>query len=211
MSECIGGIEPREPAHLRTEIGRLAKVTAAALLACTLGACAELKHSDSGYEAAQWRRDAERRKRENEIALKVMQEATRDAPRGVLLEGAELTRLVAGKTLVYRYDMRPGGKRGPYIVQQYFGEDGGLFVVEDPPTDSNVGRDKFRWRVEESKLCILDVPLQPDYWKCYRMARTTDGQLQAYIAEPGSPFDGLLTVGPNEIFDGPPQPSRATK
>lgn len=182
----------------------IAKGACTVLMAGTLGACAALTHSDSGYSVAQ-------RQRENESALRAMKEGTRETPRGTPLEGAELARAVAGKTLVYRYDVRPDGRTGRFVVQEYFAQDGRFSVVDEPSIYSKSGSEKFRWRLQEGGLCILGDPSQPDEWLCYRMTRARDGVLQTYIDKPGSPYDGLLTLVTSDVIDGPPRGSEPAK
>jgi hypothetical protein len=151
-------------------------------------------------------RAIDQRRRESERAVRDMQTATSQASRGEDLVGDDLLAAVRGKTLVDRYETRPDGKAGPYVVQRYFA-DGGRFVMMDQPAfESPLASDADRWRVEHDALCIQGPP-QPELWKCYRLARTKDGALQSFIADPGSPYDGLLTVVTHEILDGLPSTS----
>jgi hypothetical protein len=151
-------------------------------------------------------RAIDQRRRESERAVRDMQSATSQASRGKNLSGDDLVAAVRGKTLVDRYETRPDGKAGPYVVQRYFA-DGGRFVMADsPPFESPLASDRDRWRAAHDQLCIQGPP-QPEIWKCYRLARTNDGALQSFIADPGSPYDGLLTIVTREILQGPPSSS----
>lgn len=148
-------------------------------------------------------RAIEQRRVEAERAVRDMRAATSGTPRGKELVGDDLVAAVLGKTLVDRYDKRPDGKPGPYVVRRYFGNDGHFAVVDSPPLESPMASNEDRWRIEHDALCIKGPP-EPEQWKCYRLARTDDGALQWFIAESGSPYDGLLTVVTREILDGQP-------
>jgi hypothetical protein len=151
-------------------------------------------------------RAIDQRRSETERAARDMRTATLETSRGKNLVGDDLVAAVLGKTLVDRYGTRPDGKAGAYVMQRYFA-DGGRFVMTDsPPFESPMASERDRWRVEHDQLCIQGPP-QPEIWKCYRLARTNDGALQAFIADPGSPYDGLLTVVTREIVEGPPSAS----
>lgn len=172
--------------------GRAATVTVAAsilLAACTL-------KSDAQYSAEQSRRN-------NERALQGLQAATQQTARGSDLAGEALRAAVAGKTLVNRYESGPGNTRGPYVIRRYFAADGRYRLVDDPAITGAPADDAHRWRVDGARLCIMGPP-SPKESKCYRMARATDGALQWFIDEPGSPYDRLLTIVTREIVDGPP-------
>jgi hypothetical protein len=162
-----------------------------------IGTCS-FSQSDSSYAAEKWRRESERRVHD-------MKAATNETQRGAALEGAELVRALSGKTLVNRFEVRPDGSHGSFVVQRYFAEDGHFSLTDNPHIYSQYGSENFRWRVQQDQLCILGEPVQPDTWKCYRMARTSDGALQWYIAEPGSAYDGLLTSVTTEIHGGQPK------
>ncbi|HVV97801.1 MAG TPA: hypothetical protein VHC92_11725 [Rhodanobacteraceae bacterium] len=137
-----------------------------------------------------------------------MKAATRDAAHGHELDGREIVATISGKTLVDRYEKRPDGGAGPYIIRRYFTADGRYVFADQPPFESPMASDRDRWRVAHDQLCIQGPP-EPDIWKCYRLARTNDGALQSFVADPGSPYDGLLTVVTREIVDGPPSSTRS--
>ncbi|HVT33475.1 MAG TPA: hypothetical protein VHE32_12555 [Rhodanobacteraceae bacterium] len=132
-----------------------------------------------------------------------MRAATDATARGTDLIGDDLVAEVVGKTLVDRYDTRPDGEAGSYVMQRYFADGGRFVIVDSPAFESPMASDRDRWRVEREKLCIQGPP-EPESWKCYRLARTSDGALQWFIADSGSPYDGLLTVVTREILEGPP-------
>jgi hypothetical protein len=162
-----------------------------------LAAC--LPKSDSA-------RAIDQRKRESAQAVRDMRAATDETSRGADLAGGDLVAAVLGKTLVDRYQSRPDDKAGSYVVQRYFADDGRFVMTDSPPFESPMASERDRWRVAHDRLCIQGPP-EPGIWKCYRLARTSDGALQSFIADPGSPYDGLLTVVTREILDGPPPSS----
>lgn len=172
--------------------------TAIALLAATLAGCT--LQSDAEYSASQSRRERDK-------ALPAMQQVTRQTPRGTDLAGDALTVVLAGKTLVNRYERTPGGKPGPYIIRQHFAADGRFVFTDEPRVASRPGshNDGYRWRVTGPRLCIQGPPA-PTRWRCFRMARTKGGALQWFIDEPGDAFDGQLTIVTREITNGPPRP-----
>jgi hypothetical protein len=161
---------------------------------CVLTACST--KSDSGLAL-------EQRQREGERAIRGMQAATREIARGKFLVGDDLVAAVLGKTLVDRYDQRPDGRTEPYVIRRYFAAGGRYVFADQPPFESPMASDEDRWRIGRDALCIKGPP-EPEQWKCYRLARADDGALQWFIAESGSPYDGLLTVVTREILDGPP-------
>jgi hypothetical protein len=132
-----------------------------------------------------------------------MKSAASELARGHDVAGSAIAKVVSGKTLIDRYEKRPDGGVGPYVIRRYFAADGRYVFADQPAFESPMASDEDRWRVEHDALCIKGPP-EPEQWKCYRLARTDDGALQWFIAESGSPYDGLLTVVTREILDGQP-------
>lgn len=153
--------------------------------------------SDAQYSADQSRREGER-------GLQSMRTATQQTQRGTDLAGDTLRAALSGKTLVNRYELRPGGPRGAYVIRRHFAADGRYVVVDEPNVAGARSDDTHRWRVEGPQLCMKGPPW-PAEWKCYRMARTAAGALQWFIDDPGSPYDRQLTIVTSEIMDGPPR------
>lgn len=143
-----------------------------------------------GCEA--FRSDAEnlsrQRRAERARAVAGMRAATQQTRRGADVAGEALTRSVSGRTHVFVYGTRPGGRAERYVEYSYFRPD---------------GRDGDHWRVDEERLCILNGGFSADE-RCYRLAEQPDGRVQYYVADPGSESDGLITKITDRIIDGPP-------
>lgn len=172
-------------------------LSALALMAISLGGCTF--KSDSEYFSDQ-------RNRAREQNLRDMRLSTRQTPRGTDLAGDALVAALADKTLVKRYPNTSfGSVRVDYVVRRYFVPDGRLILSEEPyslhsPSSFKV---EHRWRVDGERLCLQEPPA-PEEWRCYRLARAADGELQWFIDRPGDDYDGLIIMGIREILDGPP-------
>lgn len=166
------------------------------LLVATLGC--EAFRSDAENVSRQQRTERAR-------AVVGMRAATQQTARGADVAGDALGRLVSGRTHVFEYGTAPGGRAERYVEYTYFRPDGRFVYRNTHWATSPDGRDGDRWRVDGTRLCILNGSFSADE-HCYRLAAQSDGRVQYYVAEPGDDTDGLLTKITNRIIDGPPAP-----
>lgn len=138
-----------------------------------------------------------------------MRTSTAGIPRGRDLEGDELKRAFADRTIVRRYRRTPTGERADYVVYEYFLADGRFAVVENwtrPPLPVEALEGDY-WSVSGPRLCYRHARHYPEP-RCFRVTEGRGGELQFYLDKPGSEFDGLLESIEVEILQGPPPASR---
>jgi hypothetical protein len=154
-------------------------------------------YGDGAYAQRQHRIESERRAAD-------MRLATQQTRRGVDLGSAALLAALPDTTWVQRYLRFPTGQRGDYRLYRHFAPDGRLAVVDNWLEPSGSQAEGDWWRVEDDgRLCTLHQRFSHTP-SCYRLARRSDGALQVYIDQPGSPYHGLLTMVIAEILPGPP-------
>lgn len=158
-----------------------------------------------GCEA--FRSDAEnfgrQRQKERARAAASMRIATQQTKRGTDVAGDALTRLLSGRTHVFEYGTKPGGRAGRYVEYSYFRADGRFIYRNTEEATDPDGEEADRWRVDGARMCILNGSYSSDE-HCYRLAQQPDGRVQYYVADPEAEANELLTKITNRIIDGPP-------
>jgi hypothetical protein len=177
---------------------RACRVHATALILCVLllGGCGP--YGDGAYASRQHRKEVERR-------TAGMRAATAQVTRGEDLAGAALVEVLAGRTMVQRYESFPNGQRGKFLQYRHFAADGSLLVVNNWLEPSGTPPRGDWWKVEGERVCTLHNAFSQTP-SCYRVAREDDGTIQWYVDNPGQDYHGLLTIVAREWLDGPPPP-----
>ena len=171
-------------------------LAASVLAASALGACDATLSDNATFQR---HRRAERARR-----IDGMRSATAQTRTGTRLEGEALRALLTGRTHVSVFERTPSGRKARYVERRHYGSDGRFIYVNSEWATDPGGNPADRWRVDGSRLCVLNHALSRDE-HCYTVALTPEGHVQFFIDEPGSDAHGLLTSVVRTIEDAPPQ------
>lgn len=178
----------------RSSWALVAVVIASVAIGAVQTACAPLSDSASVQRA---------QKSERERGLEAMRDATKAAPAGQRMAGKALTAQLSGRTHVFVSQTKPGGNKKRYVEQKYYRADGRLIYVNTEGARVPDESESNYWRVEGERLCAVNVAVSTEE-RCYTIAVLANGNVQYFIAEQGSEYDGLLSLVTDEVRDGAP-------